>query len=118
MREIRASKRFNFYGHHQDNTDDAHDDQHLARENPELHHLVDKSVYQNRRRMAYIALFCIIALALFVFFYLPPEQVSVYESIISWFLGTFAAIVLGYMGSTVIPQFAISNRNNRPGTFG
>lgn len=85
---------------------------------PELKHLLDKRVYKNRRNMAYFSLFMITVLFTLTFFWIPIEALEVYSTPISWFLGTFAAVVLGYMGSTVIPQFAISknqHNNNRLG---
>lgn len=57
---------------------------------------------RNRRRMAYISLFCIIIVTYWVLFFLPIERLKVLSDVITWFYFSMISIVGAYMGFTVI----------------
>lgn len=72
--------------------------------------LKDKGIFKNRRIMAYISLFSILIITIYVFGYIPPEGVKHYSELLFWFFTTLGAIVITYMGSTVLPTLFYRNR--------
>lgn len=77
---------------------------------------LNKEKFKNRRRMAWLAFFCMIALTVFIFWYIPAENLNHYEFIVAWVFGTFSSIIVTYMGVTMIPYFG--KKQQPPNQFG
>jgi TctA family transporter len=62
-------------------------------------------ILKNRRRMAWLCIFAVLAMVGILFFYIPFDHISVYDSIFSGFLFFAASVVLSYMGSSVATSY-------------
>jgi len=76
--------------------------------------LVNKVRFRNRRRMAWLSFFSMIAATMLIFFYVPAQNVNHYEVIIAWFYGTLSSIIITYMGVTILPYFGKGGGQSAP----
>jgi hypothetical protein len=61
----------------------------------------DPKTWQNRRRMAYIALLAMVVATAYMFSpYMDVDRIEALESVITWFYTVMASIIAAYMGFT------------------
>lgn len=58
--------------------------------------------WKHRRRMAYIALICIIYVTYQSLYYIPQERLGALEEIITWFFITMGSIIGAYVGFSTL----------------
>lgn len=66
---------------------------------------LNKEKFKNRRRMAWLSFLMMVIMIGLVFFKLDPQYVQNYDGVLAWGFGTFASVILGYMGFTSFPNF-------------
>lgn len=64
--------------------------------------LLNKKVYENRRKMAWLSLIAIILFTGLILTFVSSDKIDKYDNIIYYFYFTCASVVLGYMGSTSV----------------
>lgn len=62
---------------------------------------LNKKTFENRRRMAWISLFAILLIVI-ASFWLPTTALQI-ESVIETIVMTLAAVIMTYMGTTMLP---------------
>jgi polyferredoxin len=62
--------------------------------------------FNNRRRMAWIALFAILVVTTLLLFFIPVEKINALGSVITWFYMAMTTIVGTYMGATTYAYVA------------
>lgn len=61
----------------------------------------DPKTWQNRRRMAYIALLAMVVATAYMFSpYMDLDRIKALESVITWFYTVMASVIAAYMGFT------------------
>ncbi len=78
--------------------------------NLQMEPLVNKDVFKNRRRMAWISLLGIFAIGAINYFWIVPGLLENYSEVTSWLLISLSTVVVSYMGSTVLGSFMFRNR--------
>lgn len=59
------------------------------------------NLWRNRRKMAYISLFAIIAVTAYVLSpWMDSERLKLLETVITWFYTVMASVIASYMGFT------------------
>lgn len=59
------------------------------------------NLWKNRRKMAYISLFAIIAVTVYVLSpWMDSDRLKLLETVITWFYTVMASVIASYMGFT------------------
>jgi len=58
----------------------------------------DKKKWINRRRMAWMSLFSIVLLTVYMFHFMDPERIEALKGTTEWIYTLFTTVVLGYLG--------------------
>jgi dolichol kinase len=69
-----------------------------AKEHAKKSYILLSNRWKHRRRMAYVALFSILAVTYLCLFKIDPQKIKALEVIVTWFYVTMGSIVGAYVG--------------------
>jgi hypothetical protein len=75
---------------------------------------INEDMFKNRRRMSWMMLFSVLFFMCILFFYIPFDHVSFYDSVFNGFMMFAASVVLTYMGSSVAQTFLANYPRKAP----
>lgn len=62
--------------------------------------LVNKDLFKNRRRMAWVSLLGMLIITFLIIATVAPENIGSYDGLIGWVFGALSAVIVAYMGSS------------------
>lgn len=74
---------------------------------------LDKERWKNRRRMAWLSMFAMIAATYALFFVVPESRLQRLEEVIAWFYMAMASVIGTYLGTTTWAYVSSKGRRGR-----